>query len=427
MTMKNISKSKTKRGATSLYVVIFITLLFGIITLSFVRLIISEAVKTTNTDLSQSAYDSALAGVEDAKTALLKYHDCLSRGYSGNRSGNECEQVIYNMQANIDNGSCDPVARTLGRKQESDGSVIIQETQDSTQKGNSANLLQAYTCVKINEELDDYRTTLDTNNRLRIIPIRSSEIDQLGSIKIRWFSDQNKGGQNFNWFGISRKDIPVPPVISVQFLQADTRFKLSHLSVSSASGTDRATAYLVPSRSSDLTNNSISARDFASSNNKGVNNRTVNGHNVAGNLRLYKVLCADASSSAEWLCEATIDIPKTYAGSTDRNDGATFAIVTLPYGGPNTDLSVLLYKTNGEIINFTGVQARVDSTGRANDLYRRIETRVELVDVNFPYPEFTIQMNDDANNVIKKNFAVTRNCWISEGGGYMTCPDNTDL
>ncbi|MBQ3309854.1 hypothetical protein IJG73_00180 [Candidatus Saccharibacteria bacterium] len=430
MMKKNVSKSKTKRGAASLYVVIFITLLFGVITLSFVRLVISEATKTTNTDLSQSAYDSALAGIEDAKVALLKYHDCLSRGYSPNRSGNECEKAIYNMQSNIDNGSCDPVAATLARKQESDGSVVIQETKDSTQKGNSSNMLQAYTCVKINEELDDYRTTLDTNTRLRIIPIRSSQIDNLGSIKVRWFSDQNKGNQGFNYFGISRNDAPVPPVISVQLLQADPTFKLSHLSVSSAVGTDRATAYFSPSRTSDLTNNSISAKDFSASNNKAVNNKERRGAqdvDVPGNKRLYRVICADSNQAVEWFCEANISVPNVYGGGTNRNDGATFIIVTLPYGAPTTDLSVQLYDRNGNVINFSGVQARVDSTGRANDLYRRIETRVELVDVNYPYPEFTIQMNDNQNSVIEKKFSVTRNCWTSNNGGFFRCPNNIDI
>ena len=58
---------KERKGAASLYVVIFATILFGVITLSFIRIILSESSQTSNDDLSQSAYDSALAGVEDAK------------------------------------------------------------------------------------------------------------------------------------------------------------------------------------------------------------------------------------------------------------------------------------------------------------------------------------------------------------------------
>lgn len=419
--MKKNNSKRTKRGAASLYVVIFITLLFGIITLSFIRLIISEAVQTTNTDLSQSAYDSALAGIEDAKVALLKYHDCLSRGFVANKDGDECGKTIWNMQQHIDTDSCDPVTATLGRTQEEDGSVIVQETVNSSQAGNAADMVQAYTCVKIDEELEDYRTTLDTNSRLRIIPIRSSYIDELGSIQISWFSSQNKGNlSSFNWYGITRNEASIPPVISVQLLQADPTFKMSELSVSSAVGTDRATAYLVPSQTSDLTDNKMNASVFASTSNKAPNNA-------------YKVRCEDIGSTAEWYCTAEIAVPGPYRNSkkangvTDRNDGATFVIVTLPYGDPSTDISLQLFKSNGERINFTGVQARVDSTGRANDLYRRVETRVELVDVNYPYPEFTIKMNDGQDNVIRKNFAVTRNCWSANGGSYHECPDNQQL
>lgn len=412
--MKRNNSKGTKRGAASLYVVIFITLLFGVITLSFIRLIISEAVQTTNTDLSQSAYDSALAGVEDAKVALLKYHDCLSQGYTGKQTGNECERAIWNMQANIDNDSCDPVQATLGRTQEEDGSVIVQETKNSNQLGNSADMVQAYTCVKIDEELEDYRTTLDSGSRLRIIPIRSSDINELDHIQISWFSIQNKGNRAFNWNGMSRREAPVPSVISVQLLQADVDFNISELSVSSASGTDRATAYLVPKKNSDFLPKEdgmdvINYKIFADTNNKAPNTP-------------FFVNCNE--DTIEFYCHTRIYIPPTYMGNRVRNQGATFLIVTLPYGDPATDISIQLFKANKERIDFTGVQARVDSTGRANDLYRRIETRVELVDVSYPYPEFTIQMTRGANSVIEKDFSVTRTCWNANTGGYFLCPNN---
>ena len=77
-------KTKFKNGAVSFYIVVFLTLIFGIITLSFVRIILNEVRETANTDLYNSAYDSALAGIEDAKIALIKYHDCISQGAVAN-------------------------------------------------------------------------------------------------------------------------------------------------------------------------------------------------------------------------------------------------------------------------------------------------------------------------------------------------------
>ena len=76
--MKHNPYSSTKKGAASLYVVIFATILFGVITLSFIRIILSESNQSSNDDLSQSAYDSALAGVEDAKIAVNRYYQCPS-------------------------------------------------------------------------------------------------------------------------------------------------------------------------------------------------------------------------------------------------------------------------------------------------------------------------------------------------------------
>jgi hypothetical protein len=77
---------------------------------------------------------------------------------------------------------------------------------------------------------------------------------------------------------------------------------------------------------------------------------------------------------------------------------------------------------NGNTLWFNGVQARVDSTGRANDLYRRVETRLDLNDTKFPYPEFEITMG--GNGDIRKSFYVTNNCWSSNNGVVApTCAD----
>ena len=70
MTFREKLNSK-RRGGASIFIVAFTIIILSIIVLGFTRLIISEATKTSNTDLSQSAYDSALAGIEDAKIALL--------------------------------------------------------------------------------------------------------------------------------------------------------------------------------------------------------------------------------------------------------------------------------------------------------------------------------------------------------------------
>ena len=63
-----------------------------------------------------------------------------------------------------------------------------------------------------------------------------------------------------------------------------------------------------------------------------------------------------------------------------------------------------------KIAPFVGVQAQVDSTGRANDIYRRVEARIELVDTGFPYPEYAVWMAGTNQKDINKAFWVTNEC-----------------
>ena len=116
---------RTKKGATSMIVTVFTIILFSIITLAFTRLILSEVNQTTNTNLSKSAYDSALAGVEDAKIALLKYHDCLNKGHTVG-SGTTCSKIIAAMQDGVRRQDCSTVSNVLGRTVDEQHGVTIQ-------------------------------------------------------------------------------------------------------------------------------------------------------------------------------------------------------------------------------------------------------------------------------------------------------------
>lgn len=427
---------KTRRGGASMFVVVFTMIILSVIVLGFTRLILSEATKTTNTDLSQSAYDSALAGVEDAKIALLQYHACLDKGYRAKNGGNSCEQIIYNMQTGIAKQDCSTVANVLGREHTKDGTenaVVVQETQNSSDVGNNTSMLQAYTCVTIKEDLEDYRTTLDSSNRMRIIPIRSANIDSINHIQIKWYSlvnynmmKKSSGGAEgekycandfWNKAGFNTAKLyplggcnggqQAPTMLSARLIQTDETFDLSELSVSRAADqTNTGQLYFLPTTSGGT--NSIAASSWGESANKGEN-------------QPIRVNC----NKNTWFCTVDIDLPKTFKGNNSRSDANTYLLISIPYGSPETDLSITAW--NGSTrYDFTGVQARIDSTGRANDLYRRVETRVELVDTYFAYPEFEITMRGGDSSHIKKTFDVTFNCFSADNGAGNSCSNSAE-
>lgn len=403
----------TLRGAASFYVVIFTTLLLSVITMSFIRIMISEATKTTNDDLSKSAYDSALAGIEDAKIALTKYHECIDQGYTAkNPTTNYCEHIIYLMENFPDD--CDLVSLMLGRNNDEHGEVIVRESSSSRA---STNMEQAYTCVKMSEELVDYRSQVSSSNRVRLVPLRAEDVSRITGVAFNWYSTAGRSNKTSDKFiDYATASSGYIPVVVVDIFQTDAAFRIGELSTNnnSKTGTDHSSLILQPTGGAGITK--ISSSDVLNASDKYDNSP-------------IRVQCGN---TYDFKCQSYIQFPQTFRNE-GRNESTFLLRVELPYADEEADFSVQLctgHSLDGlcnSTIEMDGVQAQIDSTGRANDLYRRLETRVELVDTNFPYPEFAIQSNGNTGETLSKNFWVTRNCWSSDiGGSVSSCPNSSD-
>ncbi len=447
--MGRLGKKKTfKKGAASFYIVAFSTLILVIIAASFAAIIISEITRTSNDDLAQSAYDSAMAGVEDAKLAFYNYQNCLAQGKTKADHIQDdgiltCEEIIYIMEDKSDD--CDMVAMILGRTVVNDDGfrgVMIQES--SVQN----NMLQAYTCVKIQNVLNDYRSTLSGSNPSEIVRVKLDDksgltAKDIKTVEISWYSDASNLRLTYNNFNRNTTPnkvvfnslttgIALPPTISVTLIQTANSFKLSDFTMKQDNRTNRATVFMVPtdsaqsaSKEDNKTNyigayrtggdgvmrNLIKADDLLKSNDK----TTVNVP--------YAVYCGKNLGN-EFLCTATLVLPEPVGG--DRNDDTFLFVVSLPYGKPATDYAMRFCNNanacttqkvtvdgkteleNHEVA-LKGVQVSIDSTGRANDLFRRVETRFKGADTVFSYPLYAIQLMDSDNNagtLLKKSFDV---------------------
>lgn len=462
---------KTKKGAASIYVVVFSILLFSVITIAFAFLISSESKKTQNDTLSQAAYDASLAGIEDAKLAIIKYRNCLDG------IGDNCPEVKATFEQGIADQDCDMVSRVLGRRT-TDGEVFITETTDGTTE---SALDQAYTCVVLNSILSDYRANMSSTSGSKVIPLQVSEksgssynIDDLDSVVISWYSAEDMGASSAVYTDVAvnadgkpeyrfiaaddtTKGVIAPPVLSVSYVQ----FPYSGIAIGSNSvGNDDTTSYdesnrgqiwLVPvdknSAYSDCTNASLANKQCVVSRTKNYGDdynlfAYSNYHTDDLYNDPYAVKCE--LDDNDFLCSATIQIPRAVitpgielvanpdAVAHNRLNGYCFLVVSLPYNQPNTSIKVEMKAADGGTIQFGEAQIAVDSTGRAVDVYTRTEARVELSDVNFPYPYYALQAfgNNSDGLAISKNFWAAKNCWYTEhdpstGGSVIkTCDGN---
>ena len=417
------STISSKKGVASMFVVIFTALLFSIIALGFVNIMLSEANQTTNYDLSQSAYDSALAGIEDAKIAILEYQDCLRQGATTKTGSEECQNAITAMSAPAASVDCDIISKILNRP----GTMGEETTIQSGSNDASGEVMnQAYTCVLMTDVTEDYLGSMSQSSRAKIVPIRAIGVDKISRMKLQWYnstdtnkvgaadaasfdrtlgagslSTNKKGYDDHNIYkptsssGNRFSDKPqAPPTIQFQLIQTANSFSIDQLETNSGANTNRGFLMLRPSTTTNSTIGNSSAVGLASSADRSFNNPV-------------DVNCTNTTSG--YLCEVDIIIPAPIGGV--RTNDNTLVRLILPYGAPDTSFKLTMYNDKGELIEFDGVQTRVDSTGRANDLFRRVEARIELFDNFFPFPEFALDLGDPDAQPLLKDFWVTKNCW----------------
>lgn len=365
-----------QRGITSIFIVIIAALLFAIIAMSFAGLMSRDQRRSTDDELSQSAYDSAMAGVEDAKRVIMAARGGSSEAQNA-IAANECDTV---QAANMATG---------------DDEVIIQ----SSSSGGGQQLDQAYTCVKISSNSDNYLVNLEEMSS-GIVPLYG--VSSFDRLTIEWHTAASTSTSIDSLCGAtSVSNTPLcqpgavaadttPALLRANFITPGASTRLSDLNDSEAS----QTVFLYPVvGGAGTVAVSLDAYDRLYDDYS---------NSAPGSLFINKpqpITCATSFGTSGYACRAEV----TLADRIDAYSALSFLRLTAIYAA--SDAKITLYNgsfDSDDMVQFSGVQPVVDSTGRANDLFRRVEARLSLTsDINLP--EAAI----DTGGRICKNFLVT--------------------
>jgi Tfp pilus assembly protein PilX len=406
--MKIMSRNK-QTGAVSLFIVIFSMLIITVITVSFLRLMITDQQQASDSDLSQSAYDSATAGVEDAKRALLRYQQiCAS-------TPSQCAALSAQLSTDVCNAgllvggvvnSSDVSGGTSARP----GEVKVQQSIS----GNDTELNQAYTCVTMTLETSRYVGTLNANQS-QIVPLIG--VSNFDTVTIRWYDrdDVSNTGAAVSLQATSAPNGEKlleqtswpsnrPSVMRTQLIQFGDAFTLSDFDiVNTSSQTNASAVYLYPI--SGATTSTINSDTFVG---RDIRKNNASDDPDAGGQPL-PVRCVASVSGGGYACSMSLRLP-TPIGGGDRTGflrltpfyNATHYEVALSIGGaPDA--------AGSNVVRFKDVQPEIDSTGRANDVFRRIKSNVDLFDTSFPYPDATI----DVTSSFCKDFGVSNTSYVA--------------
>lgn len=379
-----------QRGAVSIFIVIFTALLITVISVSFIRLMVQTQQQASTADLSQSAQDSALAGVEDAKRLLVAYQNECQRTEAPAARCGTLERLLR----------VDTPCSTI-QEAGIEGNLTDKEVLVKRGEGDAA-LDQAYTCVKVMIETNDYIGSVNKGVS-RLIPLKGT--GNFNEVVLEWYSqidlqnsDDDLGQREIvlpsssDGFLLPKlKDWPNnrPTLMRAQLMQFGNTFKLSDFDKVDDGASNAHTLFLYPSTAGhDMDTPADFGSDIRLSQSAGV---------------IQPVACDQNFSTTtvdkNYACRVVIKLPNPVGPF----DGTRTAYLRLdPVYNGLTHFSVNL-RNDGTLVKFKDVQPIVDSTGRANDLFRRVQSRVDLENDLFPYPESAI----DLTNSLCKTFTVT--------------------
>lgn len=361
---KNTNK---EAGVVSLFTVLFFTILITVLTVGFLRVMISEQRQSTDDDLTTRAFYAAESGVEDAKRALLQYYP------------NVADRV------NLNEGSCDaPVGYNK---------VIEPE------------LSVGYSCMLLDTSPPDIQATLpgdNTSMQWKISPEGAAAYDR---VQVSWhgLSDDNDGDQ----IGLRSNSVTLP--------QASEWRGCTEFGPCDPSETEPFAAMMRMQIFGTIRGGATTQAQLEQYNGAAFINPNMLDSEPEAVINYNNDMYNDATRVGEpintfcttdpdvydgYACRATIMIDNFAANSLDLN----LRLKSI-YDINGTQVKVELLNGTSNV-NIADAQALVDVTGYAGDVFRRVQARVNLPSTGITSlaPEYVIDSGDD----ICKRFEVSQ-------------------
>lgn len=335
---------RDQQGAVAMLTVIFVAIVLSIVVTGFIRLSVSNQREAIDDDLTTRAFYAAETGVENARQQLVQY---LEDGISP------------------ETDTCgDPVTLT-----NSDG-------QDS-----------AYTCVLIDISPNSFVADLEANGRAVLIPLRTNA--GYDNVRVEWHISNGETTYNL------RGDSSFPPVSEWGDAPALLRVQTFRArNTSSASVDDWRTTNSAGNGQHDISMFVPPLQGGAQSAVIGSPNIFTNANINANDRTVATPYCVASVEEGGYVCSVTLAV----IGNPGGNWSNYLNIRSLY---KDTTIRVTANSGNNPV-EFNDVQALVDVTGRANDIFRRVETRIPITSVS-ELEDFAVVSADR----VCKYFAVT--------------------
>ncbi|HET6622672.1 MAG TPA: hypothetical protein VFG56_01940 [Candidatus Saccharimonadales bacterium] len=319
-------------GFVSIMVVIFFVLLASVLTIGFARLVQMGQQQALADQESKLAYQSAQAGIEDAKRAIT---------YCANNNMADCNQLFDDKCPGF---YANNRFSSLG---------LSADSQDAIHVGDQR-VNQRYTCVVINDLIDRYWGELDpssSGHKSILLPLKSDK--SFDRAVISWGMKVAGGSYNFPSSGAASKNPPKSQWVSQNW---PAMMRIMLIEVPSGS--------MYPS---DIINqSSFLAPSF------GSGDTTV----LAQDLPVREIVKCSNGGSTNYACNVTLDL----SGKS---------MITNDY---YLELTPLYRKTDFEVKLYNGALNRqikssfytIDAVGAVENTYRRVQVMIGPANVVSP-------------------------------------------